>query len=264
MGFRISKGRFGSAIKCLLCAAAVLSFCICSHAEEREAGPERLFARGNDYYEQGDYQNAINEYKKIIDGGQASGPLYYNIAGAYFKSGQLGKAVLNYRRAMFLMPRDGDLKANYKFAKSAVLEKPPSPQGIWQKAGIGLYAGNFTVNELAILSSAAYILALFLLYLLLTRHAVNWYLSVVILCLVLYIGLNMAVIWKKAHDYRTGAVTVSSEAQAYYGPFDTATKFFTLNEGVHVNVLSSKDDWYKVRRRDGKIGWVKKTTMERI
>ena len=55
-----------------------------------------------------------------------------------------------------------------------------------------------------------------------------------------------------------------SKAEALFGPFDSATKFFTLHEGMGVTILSSKNGWYKVRRADGKAGWIYEDGVERI
>jgi tetratricopeptide (TPR) repeat protein len=250
--------------KILLCSVLVFFFAGISCAEEGTAGPERLFSRGNDYYEKGEYQNAITEYNKIIDTGYASGPLYYNLADAYFKMGKLGEAVLNYKRAMLVMPRDGDLKANYKFARSNVIERPVPGKSIWDWRPFKLYRDNLTVNEATMLASAAYILGLVLLFLVLLRIAVNGYLSALLACLFLFMVFNVAVVWKKTGDIKTGAVTVVPKADAFFGPFDTATKFFTLNEGVCVNVMKWKGDWVKVKRADGKIGWVKANEIEKM
>ena len=49
------------------------------------------------------YEQTILEYEKIIsDGGIKNAKLYYNLANAYQLKGDLGKAILNYRRALRL------------------------------------------------------------------------------------------------------------------------------------------------------------------
>ncbi|MDI6758019.1 MAG: SH3 domain-containing protein, partial [Endomicrobiia bacterium] len=60
------------------------------------------------------------------------------------------------------------------------------------------------------------------------------------------------------------AVVMADEAESKFGPFDSATKFFTLYEGMSVMVLRCDDEWYKVRRSDGKVGWVRRDTVEII
>ncbi|MGB2601513.1 MAG: SH3 domain-containing protein [Candidatus Omnitrophota bacterium] len=252
------------ALKVLICAVLVFCCAGISYAEDGTASPERLFGRGNDYYEKGEYQQAIAEYQKILDSGYVSGTLYYNMGDAYFKLGELGEAILNYERAMCIIPRDADLKANYKFAKANVVERPVSRKGIWGWRVLKMYSGNFTVNELTMLASVAYILGLILLFFAVSRPRVSGYLSALVVCLFLFTVFNVSVIWEKANNIKTGAVAIVPKADAFFGPFDTATKFFTLNEGVNVNIMKLKDDWVKIRRADGKIGWVKESEIQKI
>ncbi|MFC1549167.1 tetratricopeptide repeat protein [Candidatus Omnitrophota bacterium] len=241
---------------------------LCGAQEKTEdlehVSPKRLFSRGNDYYEKGEYQKAIDEYQKVISRGYESGPLCYNMGDAYFKSGKLGMAILNYERATYIMPRDADLKANYRFAREMVKGKPIKGKGIWQWRHIRMIITNFTINELTWLSSTMYILILILMSLAIVRPNMNRKLSIVAVICFLFMVFNIVVIWKKVGDMKTGAITIAREPDALFGPFDTATKFFTLYEGNPVNILKAKDDWYKVRRADGKIGWIKKNDVERI
>ena len=58
------------------------------------------------------------EYEAIIREGAENGVIYFNIANSYFKSGELGKAILNYERAKRFIPRDSDLKFNENYALS--------------------------------------------------------------------------------------------------------------------------------------------------
>ena len=229
-----------------------------------KVSPERFFSRGNDYYEKSEYLRAIEEYEKIITGGYESGPLYYNLANAYFKSGKLGKAVLNYERADLIMPRDADLKANYKFAKALVKEKPVPEKGIWGWRPVKVYSDILTVNEITWLASFLFVLILLFLTASIVRPNLGKRFLAGVIVSVFLVVFNVAVIWEKANDIRTGAVTLMPEAGALFAPFDTATKFFSLYEGTPVNVLAEKDDWCKVKRSDGNVGWVKKDEIEKV
>ena len=64
--------------------------------------------------------NSIVVYENILKEGFSSGELYYNLANSYFKNEQLGKAILNYERAKWFLPRDNDLEFNYQHARSLI------------------------------------------------------------------------------------------------------------------------------------------------
>ncbi|MFC1480343.1 tetratricopeptide repeat protein [Candidatus Omnitrophota bacterium] len=244
---------------------AVFSSPAQDEAKTAHISPERLFSRGNDYYENGEYTKAIDEYKKIFDEGYETGPAYYNIANAYFKSGKLGKAILNYKRAKRIMPRDVDLMANYKFARAAIKGKVIAKKGIWSWRPFRLYSQNFTVNELTGIACGVYILIIAAGFVFVMRPTRNRYwLKATGVLLFVFILFNVTVIWRKASGMKKGAVVVASRAEALFGPYDTATKFFTLYEGMNATVLKTKGDWYKIRRADGKVGWVRTNEVERI
>ena len=65
------------------------------------------------------YQEAILQFEVIRrDGGMRNGKLFYNIGNAYFRLGDTGRAILNYKRAALFMQNDQNLKQNLDFARN--------------------------------------------------------------------------------------------------------------------------------------------------
>jgi len=56
----------------------------------------------NDLYSKGDYKAAAEEYEHIIAAKNVAPELYYNLGNAYYKSGEIGHAILNYERSLRL------------------------------------------------------------------------------------------------------------------------------------------------------------------
>ena len=71
---------------------------------------------GNKAYSAREYGKAIAEYKAILDGGEYSVELYYNLANAYFKADSVGKAILYYNKALRVDPSQEDVLHNLAFA----------------------------------------------------------------------------------------------------------------------------------------------------
>jgi tetratricopeptide (TPR) repeat protein len=65
------------------------------------------------------YQEAILHYEAIVkNGGVRNGKLYYNAGNAYFRLGDTGRAILNYKRAEIFMRNDGNLRQNLDYARN--------------------------------------------------------------------------------------------------------------------------------------------------
>ena len=90
-----------------------------------------LFVQGNEAFRQANaasddseragksYERAILSYEKIInEGGIRNARLFYNLGNAYFLKNDLGRAILNYRRAEELAGADRDIAKNLAFARS--------------------------------------------------------------------------------------------------------------------------------------------------
>ena len=85
---------------------------------------------GNKAYIEGNYDKAIDEYQAILEGGEYSMKLYYNLANAYFKTGAIGKSILYYNKALRIAPSQEDIRHNLAIAEAqtkeriAVLQQP--------------------------------------------------------------------------------------------------------------------------------------------
>ncbi len=70
------------------------------------------------------YSEAILKYKKIIDQGNVkNAKLYYNLANAYLLKQDVGRAILNYKRAMKLDSSNHNIRKNLAFARGRRLDK---------------------------------------------------------------------------------------------------------------------------------------------
>ena len=201
---------------------------------------ETLFAAGNEYYEQGAYVLAIDEYNKILETGYESANVYYNLGNAYFKSGDSAQAVISYERAKRLNPGDSDLTSNYKFVRANIATPLLTPRGIWNWRLLKEYRDGFTVDSLFLVSSGLYIVAMiFLIAGIYLRRFTRRFMVIVVLLLVCASG-NLFVAFHASGEIGTKAIVIKQESESYYGPFDSATVFFKLHKGIEVVVLQRR------------------------
>ncbi len=84
---------------------------------------ENAFRNGNDNLAvspalaKKEYEKAAFYYNSLIEQGIQNGRIYYNTGNAYYRSGQTGKAILMYRRALLFSPSDPQIKYNLTQAR---------------------------------------------------------------------------------------------------------------------------------------------------
>ncbi|HDH05072.1 MAG TPA: tetratricopeptide repeat protein [Nitrospirae bacterium] len=224
--------------------------------------PDYIFYRGNALYEEGKYDEAVEEYEKLLKQGYESGNLYYNLGNSYFKKGELGRAILNYERAKELMPRDSDLAANYEYARSLVKGNTTNISGPWIKRMIDKF-DVFTVNGLTVFLSALFASTLFFIITGLFMQAARRRFRIVLPVLIIVFTLSAFLLYNRISVSGKEAIIISENAAAGFEPLDNATIYFRLHEGMKVYIIESKKGWRKVERLDGKAGWIREEEVEK-
>jgi len=90
--------------------------------------PEELFELGNAAYEDNRFAEAIEAYQTVARYGIRDPRLEYNLGNAYFRMGDLGRAILHYERARMLSPTDRDVRANLELARSRRFDRVEAEQ----------------------------------------------------------------------------------------------------------------------------------------
>lgn len=242
---------------CIIVIVSMLMLTQASFAQK-----EKNFYKGNTLYEEGRYDLAIKEYSRLSEQGLESGNLYFNLGNSYFKKGDLGKAILYYERAKRLIPRDGDLNSNYKFAFSKIAFNVPVEPS-WPVSVLDRF-DMFTINELAIILSFIFTAAFIFLTAGLFMNKIKRYTYIVLPVLIIIFLTFSFSLYKRISALDREAVITTENSEAKYEPLDNATTHFSLYEGMKVYVLELKTEWSKIRRPDGKIGWIRNRDMEKI
>jgi len=229
---------------------------------QNDVSPAAVFYRGNLQYKNGSYREAIASYESIREKGLEDGALYYNLGNSYFKDGQLGKAILNYERAQRLLPRDSDLKSNYEFALAQVKNNIEEDKTFFQNL-IDRYNNFFTKSDMAISLLFIYLLGGIIFLLRFYLPSIKRILASVLLILGVVFIVQIFFFNFKILSQRNLAVILQN-TDAKFEPTLKATTHFPLSEGQKVIILDKEVDYLKVKRPDGKIGWVPAEIIERI
>src|SRR5436189_5320509 len=98
----------------------LLVFALPSAEAASNDGPSRtgddLFAKANTEFAAGNFKAAIADYQAVVGSGEWSANLFYDLGNAYFRHGDLGRAILNYVRALRLDRLHPEAAANLRIA----------------------------------------------------------------------------------------------------------------------------------------------------
>jgi len=221
------------------------------------------FARGNAAYKGGDYPKAIDTYEGILKAGLENGDLYYNLGNSYFKLNHLGKAILNYERARQLMPRDSNLLFNYQYAISLVKNHGEGGSFGFFERQIVQYRDHWTTNEITWIIFMVLFLVMGFYWLAFFQKWPGMRRMIVFMGLGSILIFHGWVLANKLEKESSDAVIIQ-ETESKYEPNERGTVYFQLPEGSKVTILKESESWLKVKRIDGKIGWIKSETAEKI
>ncbi len=235
-----------------------------SHADEAA----QTFEQANQLYLQVKYPDAITQYEKIIRSGFESGELYFNLGNAYYKSGNIQKAILNYERAKQLLPRDEDVQFNLQLANLQVVDKIDAVPRLfvyrWADSMLALFSLStmgWIVYSFFILTLAAF--AIFLYVRTYTQKRLSMFAG-----LVFSTALMLTMIGYGVQSYKKSntefAIVMSDVANIKAAPDSKGNDLFVLHKGLRVQVLDSVNHWRKIRLADGKVGWIPEDDCESI
>lgn len=225
-----------------------------------------LFENANTLYKEGKYQQAIEIYEQIESKKEVSSELYYNLANAYYKLNKVAPSIYNYEKALQLNPLNEDAQNNLIIANRLTLDRIEElPKSVFQKINENMLQ-KLTYNSWAVITVLLSFLAatLFLLfYFSYTPSKKRFYFTTSVLSfLILAITLTITFTQYNQTTKTVEGIIFTEEVEVKNAPTKDANEVFTLHEGTKVNVLDTVDSWKKIKLVDGKIGWVKKSSIK--
>lgn len=232
------------------------------------ASAEQLWEMANAAYNEGNFEKAAATYEQILAQNLHSAALYYNLANAYFKQGELGKALLNYNRASRIAPGDEDIRHNQEYAekmtKDSIEKIPEFFLTTWLRSVRGAMSCTaWTVLSIVMLAVALVMALLYLLAQRMSLRKVGFYTMAV--ALLLFVATSVFAISERNQLVgHTEAIVMSTAASVKSSPDRSATELFVLHEGTKVSIGATTDGWAEVRIADGRKGWIEDKRIERI
>jgi tetratricopeptide (TPR) repeat protein len=250
-----------AALSLLLLLSCWGAFAPVSRAASPRAAADSLWTAGVDAYAAGLWSEALGPWLAIEESGASSPALCVNIGDAYFKSGELARAILYYERALKLDPSHADARANLEFARSFVQDRidevPEFFLNSWlRRAGRLLSSDTWTVLFFLLLALSLAAILLFLLGRTQGARKAGFYTALPTL-LVALACLTFAARQRAAYRNSDAAIIVRPVSAVKSSPGSEGAKdLFLLHEGTRVRVTDRVGDWENIVLADGRQGWI--------
>lgn len=252
----------------LMALIIMMLFPLAASAQQKDY-VDSLWNNASKAYTEGRWQDAVDGYEQIASMGLESAALYCNTGNAYYKSGNLPKAILNYERALKVDPSYEDARYNMEFLGEMIQDRiDPVPSFIltvWaEKICRVMDSDAWAVLFLVFFALAMAMLLLFLLSPSVAGRKTGF--SVAIVAIVFAVASLSFSVWQK-NDYEKedGAVVMKPVASVKSSPSsESSQNLFVLHEGTKVYVLDQVGSWYNIELADGRQGWIRESDIEAI
>lgn len=229
---------------------------------------EDRFEKANQLYNQEEFQEAIALYKTILDSGQESAALYYNMANAYYKLSNVGPSIYYYEKALQLAPGDEDILNNLAFAQNSTIDKiDVMPQGFISKF-IHNFTNLFAVDGWAWISVIGVfgfvVLMLFYFKSISSSKKRMFFLSSWVFLMLGIISLTFAIMKNSDLSNTQYAIVFSQETDVKSEPNMRSDEVFKLHEGTKIQITDTVSNWKKIKLADGKIGWLPTSDIKEL
>ncbi|WP_425076239.1 SH3 domain-containing protein [Psychroserpens sp. S379A] len=221
---------------------------------------KQLFDEANTLYNDANYTEALEKYKSILESGEHSAELYFNIANAHYKLNHIAPSIYYYEKALLLKPNDKDIKNNIAFARNMTVDAIDTVPEV----GISKFVKNITNMmsfdawaKLAVGFVVLFVILLVTYYFTYSTSKKRFSFVTGSLSLLLsFVALGFAFHKFELVKNDQPAIVFAQESKIKSEPNLRSSEAFVLHEGTKVQVLDTVSNWKKIKLSDGKTGWI--------
>lgn len=214
------------------------------------------FQKANAAYSRNDFQSAISIYEELLQKDGYSAGVLFNLANSYAAAGRIGKAILNYERALKLDPNDSDIIGNLQLVRTA--------------KGLFTRDATFTervlhllsMNQWTALAGLGVVALTAILVLSIRLRFTAMTLTLLSLCCLAMAAAGTVNTLALRQGWSGGVVTSDSRLQI--SPFAGAATAGNIQEGRVVYPKKEHGDYIFVEDETGRQGWLPKSAVEPV
>lgn len=228
--------------------------------------PIGVFEEGNLFYEDHNYEAAINSYNLLIEE-YYSPELFLNLGNAHYRLDDIPNTILYYEKALKLSPGDVNILHNLKLANKRVSDKNKVNDSVrlndWFFTWVSNAPNYWAYNSIYLFIIGSLLLILYLFSKSRKLKKLTFYTAVISLIFGIF-----SIVFSGFHKSRLisieDAVIFKPSIDLMSEPTENSSVSFVLHEGTKIKILDATELWYEIRFSDGKIGWLQKEFVQTI
>ena len=230
---------------------------------------KRLMDEAATAYGEQKYSLAISIYEKCLSlSSEPSAELYYNLGCAYYKDGQLSRAILRLERAYRLDPADSDTRYNLAFLADHTAEKVEQPRSQMLSRAMDDMTHWFSLPVWMSLALGPFVIFILLIYLFAygrseKKRRIGFYTGLFALVLCMILNLFVYRSYRFITD-RSEAILTAPVITLQSSPDSSSQDIAVVHEGHKVRILDRVGGYAEIRLADGTVGWVPEETFDLI
>lgn len=227
-----------------------------------------IFNSANAAYKNGKFDEALKGYQQLLDSGNKSAVLYYNLGNANYRLDNIAAAILNYEKAHKIAPGDEDIQMNLKLANLKIADKIEDVPEFFLKTWWIGFITMFSLQVWAVLSVLFFLTGFLLLtfYLFsrkLSLKRISFYSGISLIAMALaFMGISSG--QDNYFQDHKEAIVFSGVVDVKSAPDSKQKTLFVIHEGIKLRLLDSAGEWFKVELPNGNVGWIGRNTVQRI
>jgi len=228
---------------------------------------DELFYQANEVFASGNYAAAQEQYERLLNEGyEGNWQLYFNLGNAHYEQDRAGEAALNYHRALRIQPKSKPVLNNLELLESKIAQKAERfPQVFYKRWYQGLlktFSGRTWLILAVLLAWLACVSYAYWIYT--GRQSSFFYKDALIGWGLSLLLLFFAYSQDRNQFSQKEGVLMESEVQIKNGPSSQSKVIFSLSDGNTLTIMGQEKNWYQVRFRDGREGWIERYSFEII
>jgi hypothetical protein len=213
-------------------------------------------------YISGGYDTAKVLYEGLLQAGIRDPVIYFNLGNSYYQLGDMGRALLNYRRVQLFWPRDVAVNDNLRRVLAERVDLQGDEVGFAESLAT-LTTSIVTIEELGIVVGLIWAVWLGLVSsIILRRSLVKKMMPLRILIgLLLLLGLGLLGNAFVINTSRPAGIIIEANVRVMSGPGENYMEIFDLHSGADIRIWKVENGWIQFAVPDGRLGWLPQSVV---